>query len=160
VIDYGSFQFAAPIDPGVRWFVYAAREAGLNDARPLDALKPFPESYNGTIRVSLVRHPINFLYAHYLISQDGSQWEDWIMRVPPGFVTNQYARYRADSYIRIEDCPEAFASLLKIIGIDPEKLDRPFLREKPALPRAPLNPTLHKRILESEREVFTRFDYW
>ena len=131
------------------------------------------------LRVSLVRHPCDWLASCWSALRDGSRdvnhvgmfsrlaggtFDEWIrnyLNLMPGAVGDLYAKYRADSYLRLEDMPWALVELLEALGV-PEVFrglvaGLPRRNRSASTPR--WDPSLRRRVLEAERKTLEDFDY-
>lgn len=159
VIDYLQFQFAAPPGSGVDWFVQAAHAIGFGDHDIWEAYKPFPD-HHSNFRLSIVRHPCDWLAntcnACVEDSVDYSIQE--YLSKHSGRISKMFARYKADSYLRIEDMPEAFEESMEMFGVsNPERCRAIPL---PVRPTIEWDPILRRRVLEAEREFCETYDYF
>lgn len=81
--------------------------------------------------------------------------------VMPGAVGEMFKAYHADSYLRIEDMPWAFAELMESLEV-PQHLrqrcyDIPKQNCSPRLPK--YNSRLRRLVARAEREMMMDFDY-
>lgn len=176
MISYRLFDFASLPGTGASWMLSACRKVGLGHGELTQAHIPFRGRETSRLRISLVRHPCNWIEDCYLglknkriprehvggfIDCSLDSFEnfvlDYIKRIP-GEVGLLYHRYQADSVMRIEDVPVAFYELLESVGI-------PGTAVGP-LPRlghfaSPTwNPKLRRSVCSTEKDSMERFDYW
>ena len=71
MIDYRIFQVACPPLTGAKWLVQAAQLCGLGPGFTEHIYGLFPKEHSGLLRVSLVRHPCDWLTACYAHFQQG-----------------------------------------------------------------------------------------
>ena len=167
-IDYGYFHFAAPRLCGSVWFVQAAEAVGLGRADPRKAGELF-DGEAGGLRVSLVRHPCDFLATAFfkitpivgrVPSFDG--FVRGYLWAQPGSVGRLYDQYIADTVLRFEDLPGAFEELAVTVGIDRrlaalcKMIPLPF--QDLTLPR--WNQALRARVMRAEADIILRYDYY
>lgn len=180
MIDYTLFQFSCPPRTGTAWFIQAAQLAGLGPGFKRNAHAPFPaERKREVLRVSLVRHPCEWLASCYAALQEGgpdvghlgrfarlngASFDDYVrsyLREVPGAVGRLYAEYRADSFLRLEDMPWALVELLEAAGVP--KVFRGMVsrlpRQNPSASTPRWDPSLRRRVLDAERRTLEDFDY-
>ena len=188
MIHFTDFVFAAPPRTGSTWFVQAAAEVGLrpgvvnrkHEQFPDDHLQ-FPQETQG-LRVSLVRHPYNWLMSYYLgldggavnikevdvlvdLSRESKDLQTFLRRYVnemPGTVTRIFDSYQANTILRLEDFPwspiEFFASLgvrrRDWSGIE-DKAPVNFRKGKQPL----VHPFLRRDVCGAEEEFCDRYEY-
>lgn len=181
MIDYGKFQFACPSRTGTVWFLEAARLAGFGLATTkTQAHTLFPSKRECGFRVTLVRHPCDWLASYFeairqkmldvdcLVSWgqlDHTSFDGFIrsyLNEMPGAVGRLYAIYKADSYLRIEDMPWAFIELMEMIDVPYERRRRIVsIGKRNASGSLPLwNRRLRELVLEAESKPCCDFDYY
>ena len=156
--------------------IRACASVGFGQASLANAHVPFRGNQNTSkLRVSLVRHPCDWLEHCYLLLKSGAidkklVWgfgdsplysfevfvEDYLHRIPSevGLI---YQRYRADSVIRIEDMPLAFYELLDALGLPRSSMcSVPSIR-KPE--RQIWNSRLRRKACQTEKDVLECYDY-
>lgn len=175
MIDYGLFKFACPVYTGGRWFVRACGLAGLGEqvGKPFAEREGFAEPW----RVTLVRHPCDWLAIFYAeiigLGSSANKILPWgalprgsfskfvgsCLGSWPGEVGELYNRYRAETVLRIEDCPHALVEFLESVGVPKAMRDR-VKSFKPKLPWMPNWPKrLRQAMLEVEREACEAYEY-
>ncbi len=181
MIRYSCFQFATPPLTGGSWFVRAAQLAGLGLAWPIHAVEPFSESNDGTtLRVSLARHPLDWLeqcydamkhngvkrprlrrFTELRLDSPGDFLRDYLDKLP-GSISELYDEYRADTVLRIEDMPWALTELLEGLGIDPVLRDNATRMAVPTgeWKNAEVDPGLRRSLMNAERKISDAYDYF
>ncbi len=174
MIDYGPFQFAAAPRTGASRFFDACFESGLKDDRG-DIHSPF-DSTHAKLKVSLTRHPCEWLLAAYrargrlsILLPKGfggfcelcdTSEEEFIrdyLETEPGLVGRLILSYKAESYLKYDTLSSGFLDLMRAIG-------HPFNLVR--MPRPPVRATwtlsrdLFQQVLGAEREMAEHFDYW
>ncbi len=185
MIDYDTFQFACLPETGGTWFYQTLKSVGV----PIKKVEfggiysNFPKDRNGTLlRVSMVRHPCDWLSACYQLLNNVQQTEhhpeclfsfmlwtggikeatlnDFIiayLQHMPGHVSKLMLGYQADSYIPIEEMPWAMVEFLEMMGYR-----RP--NTFPPTTTLQLIPTmdddLRRQVVNAEREMCDAFDYY
>jgi len=176
MIDYKLLQFAAPPFVGADWFVRALQLAGLGPGFVARAYEPFSEGGRiDTVRVSLVRHPLNWLWLVYdsvkdegsarissfHVNVNGKSFEEFVesyLDGQSGWITSMFSSYEADIVQRIEDQPDAFLELMEQFNVDGDLSGCLYL--KPMLEVKPIcNDDLRIGLRRSEHEIFERYDY-
>ncbi len=137
MINYKRIQFASAPRTGSTYFMKAAAIAGLGEGFKAHVHKPFPEEPNAAVlRISMVRHPVDWLISYYTAIFPGStgiEEVDALLTLPgqdfdefayhylermPGHVNEVFDRYRSNTNLRIEDAPwnviEMFESITKL----------------------------------------------
>jgi len=185
MINYdGKFEFASAPKTGVSWFLRAAQLAVLGPGFYQHATVPFPDGKSDLLRVSLVRHPVEWLIAAYnceprcngigpFLRRDGAYgqevFEEYLrryLRERPGSVGEMMLRYKADSYMRTEDMPDAFVELARSVGMPKELLSNRLFRVRPTVSQRhsmlveAMDRNVRRRIIEAESEFCIRFDYF
>jgi len=176
MIDYGSFQFAAPAFSGVDWFVNACEAVGLGATSVYQAEAPFT-SVDSKLRISLVRHPCSILEDCYTALVDGKPLQAWeplsdlvtddfesfvwdYLKYKRGFISGVFGTYQAGSVMRAEDMPWAAMEFFDSLGIeDLHPLDLP-LSNYTLRPRMYWMSSLRRKVMEAEEEFCDRCEYW
>ncbi len=176
------FHFAACPRTGSTWFIKAAAIAGLGEAFKAKLHDPFPARAQrlASLRVSLVRHPCDWLASYWASIHPGrvgvrevdalpvamASFDSFIkayLRSMPGQVGRIFASYNADTYLRLEDMPWAAVELFETIGVQRgqtalvEKLDPQNVTRQELRPH--WDAKLRRRVLEAEQEMCERYDY-
>jgi hypothetical protein len=179
MIRYKDFDFAAPILTNVDWFMSSMQIAGLScEGSKTSALKPFSMDVKKILRVSLVRHPYDWLLDYYRMLKGTHYWTatipaiekfisyrkdsfkifiDEYVEKSPGVLSNFFSLYAADTCLRMEDFPWAIYELLESLGkygnksYFPQKIGNSGLLYEADI--------LHK-IVESEKEFCEHYDYY
>lgn len=193
MIDFKDFQFACPPRTGTLWALKAMATVDFSKYHFIHSRKntdnlvrethvPFPKTNNqNKIKVSLVRHPCDWLTSYYLNwnkMELGTCFaslefnplfrtsfidfvQDYLYRAK-GAVGRLYNKYQADTCLRIEDCPWAMLEFLSCY----KELSNDVANEIVKLPKQNISPTtvewdpkLHKRVMEVEKELTERYDY-
>lgn len=179
----GCFDFSCPPRTGTAWVLGACQLAGLGPGFRHQAHVPFPvREHHDTLRVTLVRHPCDWLASCYAVIKRGSMdtnhlgafeglgrscFDDFVraycynMEGGIGKLFHIYIQ-GADSCLRIEDMPWALLELLESCGV-PEDARKRFatLGKQNVSPSLPTwDNKLRKRVLEAEGEIVEHFDYY
>jgi hypothetical protein len=177
MIDLGPFFYAAPPRCGTTWVINAAVAVGLKEGFKATVHLPPENSTKKKLLITTVRHPCDWLVSYWTSIYPGKigvpavdrfadlpiDFDDFIrlyLTRMPGYVSKMFLIYRADSYIRLEDLPQAFHDVLG--SYDIEQRDRCLTIPKQNFNRKefPLwNPSLYDRVLDSEAEAMERFEY-
>ena len=194
------FEFAAPPRTGVSWFVRACREAGLgmfgqkrfSEELSIGAsfLQWLPHAERPRLRVSIVRHPCDWLKSIYEVLQTGKtevrlgdglafryfcaygfggqheiSFDDFVIRYldeRSGLIGDIFNSYQSDVRMRLGDMPWGFVELLESFDVKQTVLDR--VANVPIQGRIPLqikwDPVLRRRLIESEAEFCQSLDYY
>lgn len=177
MIVYDGFSFATAPRTGATWFIRAAQLAGFGPGFHSHAVTPFPEENNKQIRVSLVRNPWQWLrsfHSHDVACNHVGKLGTIDKKLPfdryVQFYLNHYAGaigrlllgYKADSFIKCEDLPDAFVELARSLGVSPAFLNNPFFH---VLPWPDItagffaDPALRHRVMSAEAELCEMADY-
>ena len=179
MIRYGSFDFACPPRTGTYWFIRAVQLAGFGPGFKDRAHAEFGPRRNGVLRVSLVRHPCDWLASCYapikrkepdanqlgrfvtLPSDSFHSFVSGYIEEMPGEVGRKYAEYRADVCLRIEDMPWAVLELLESLrGTMPHRRLVAELKPQNVSPSVPdWNVDMRRVALDCEDVVAERYDY-
>ena len=184
-VRYDQFRFASVPRSGTTWFLAACEEAGLGKRYKATVHEPFNASDGNIFKLSLIRHPYNWLVSYFKaiapgmtgvpvvdklsFSVDGWYTEgdfpsfvSLYLNECPGQVGRIFESYGADSYLRIEDMPWAATEFFASLGIEP------WLRNR-CRSMAPTNtskgiiykdPKLYQLVMEAEKEMCERYDYY
>ncbi len=173
MIDYGHFLFAAPPRTGTGWFARAAYLAGFDKEDHTQAHSPFVNG-NPSFRVSLVRHPCNYLSSCY-----ASQWgifkfvsfvhkesfNDFVRRYllhHSKCIGQLFNQYTADTVMRLEDMPWAFIEFIGSLMPKKPRRDSISKLEKmnvsSELPK--WDPGLRRLVIEAEKEICDKYEYY
>lgn len=180
MIEYEQFCFAAPPRTASLWFRTAARICGLTELNVDDGYHTF--GITGKLKVSIVRHPFDWLCSCYSSLQAGTLDPDNIVAIGelnyqstlevflydylamcPGHIKKLFDFYQANSVMRVEDLPGAFLELATTLGVD--RKWRYVICDLPALNCSAYNSyDLPKGMLEAvvkaEKELCETYDYW
>lgn len=179
MIRYGHFDYAAAPRTGTSWFVLAAYSAGYGNGGHFYVHDLFPTKHDGTLRISTVRHPADWLMSYYnaiypakigveqvdrfagLTGRSFDQFVANYLQHMPGSIGKMMCSYDADSFIRIEDTPLAFADLMKSMGVSEKVASRCYgITRANASHRKPYwSPSLLDRVIEAEHDFVTHFEY-
>lgn len=180
MIENKYFQFAAAPRTGTTWFMKACEDAGLGRGFKAHVHDPFPGRTGLCFRVSLIRHPIDWLASYFanihgsnlgllplevirtLPTGDFEQFIQAYLDICPGEVGRIFVMYGADSYIKVEDFPNAFSELLAAFDLSKRTQRRCHLipvcnqsrKEKPVW-----NPQLRAAVMAAEEKFMRDFEY-
>ena len=183
MIDYGLFRFASPPRTGTTWFRKACLACGLGDPGRTGVHEPHEDEPTSILRVSLVRHPADWLRSYWSSIHPGvigvsavdsfrhlgreggfDRFVRECLQFAPGQVGLMVERYNADTVLRLEDMPWALIELLESLGV-PESKSRRCLSLGPQntsssglLPA--WSAVLRRRVMAAEEELAERFDYF
>ena len=140
MLIYPQFDFAAPPCVYAHWFSHVCAKSGLcAESNFPGPFKPSPNLTNGRMVLSIIRHPMTWLYAYFdtLKAKEirvpeidifrscyqGSQnrfpvFVDSYLRKCPGAITRMYQAYHATQVLRVEDLPGSAIELLQSVDID------------------------------------------
>jgi len=175
-IDYGPFEFATAPGTGAEWFTSAMSACGMLRASVNDAVVGFDGESNGKLRVSMVRHPLSWLRALWegkivcpfsgsgLLDCDhrGFSFREFVGKNAmhcEGRLSELVLSYRANSFLRLEDLPDAFHDLMEAVGVDSRKMPLPPVPDA-LVSRGMLPADTYTRLIEAERDLIDLFDYW
>lgn len=177
MIDFGSFEFAAPPGVGADWVMRALLKAGIQ--RPLGgeywSSFDFSPHRQKSLRVSMVRHPCDLLAVCWremneevngrplpfsALRRDSFDAfvRDFLLS-HPGRIGRLFDLYQADTCMRYEDQPWALLELLESVGVPAQM--RKFAKKVPR-PPSPIirwDKSLRRRVVESEKETMEKYDY-
>ena len=179
-IDYTLFTFSCVPYSGEDWFTKAAQCAGLEYKSLHQAHPPFQaRKTQDEIRVSLVRHPCDWLEQVYVAHQHGSlngyagrfgllRTESFplfiyhYLDMIPGEITQLWKQYEADVYQRYEDQPLALAELLESLDVPTcfVELVKQVPKAGPVFRNPVWDKSLRRLVMETESELCEHFDYW
>lgn len=71
-VEYERFQFASAPRTGSTWFLKAASISGLGDGSKSKVHIPFPDDNSKTLRVSMVRRPVDWMASYWASIYPGS----------------------------------------------------------------------------------------
>jgi hypothetical protein len=179
MIDLQLFQFSTAPRTGTAWLLKAASLAGLGDHSEDKAHQPHATGPSQLLRVSLVRHPCDWLASYYsgvhrrstnspadsFMQCDNSSFESFVrsyLRTMPGGVGQVFFAYNADSYMKLEDMPWAFAELLESAGVPRPLRQRIYdlKAQNCSSRRVSLKGKLRRQVLEAEERLVEEFDYY
>lgn len=182
MIDYGIFQFASAPRTATTWFRKVAFAAGLGERSAAGIHVPH-EPRGGVLRVSMVRHPADWLASYYRTVQGGHVGvgavdvfmgmakeskclNDFLKRYvaeKPGYVGYMFDAYNADTIIRLEDLPWAMQSVLEGAGVK-RSLAIKSIRLSPQNVSTGLvsimHPDLRRKVVEVDSEFCEEYGYW
>lgn len=186
-VDFGSFEFACPPEMGEAWIVKACKLAGLGgEIGKQDVHQPFDKGQGKTLRVSMVRHPCDWLSDVYASFRRGNcsgngqldrLWklflgmenemfdcfvEDYL-NLMPGEVNDVFGRYKCDTRMKSEDMPWALVELLDSCGVSEEECNKiktlwPTIEQMNV--ERKWQPDVFQAVLEAEDELCLDFDYY
>lgn len=180
MIDYYHFDYASPPRTATTWFMNAAFQVGLIRGYHPDVHIPWQCERGYQLRITTVRHPCAWLASYFAAIYPGHvgvPCVDQFAKLPafdfdnfvrgylyhmPGAVWQMFQAYEADSYIRIEDLPDAAIELFRACGLSRSACQQcrnlpPQNRNGRVLPRWSL--VLFDRVCEAEQEMIEYFDY-
>ena len=182
MIDYGPFRFAAAPRTGSTWFLNAMNTVGFQGGSKATVHIPHKDEKCPTLRVSLVRHPCDWLRSYFtaiypgncgipevdtLLSIKADDFDTFIngyLWQHEGQVGRIFKAYHADSYIRTQDILYGTIDLLISVGVPLNKWD--FLSPAPVnasvgpkhlLPR--WKPHLRQLVCKKEEELMENFNF-
>jgi len=174
MITYEQFEFAAPPFSGASWFVNASNRLGLGNVSFCRAYQPFPLDPSPFLRVSLIRHPCDWLLdcfrEKHAIEIDGfntlprgnfDTFVDAYLQILPGAIGKLFNQYQADTVLKIEDMPWALVELAEALGVPTSAQDR--IRDMSQYQIAPYrwdDNRARERVLEAELDFCERYDYF
>lgn len=178
MIDYPSFQFASAPRTGTTWFLKACAIAGFGEGHKFAVHKHFVGG-GPKIRVSCVRHPVDWLRSYFCEIYPGSvgvpvidqltsvyaanfgEFIYGVCRDFPGVIGEIFDSYTADSVFRLEDQPHATVEFFGQLGVDSALTEkcRQMNAQNPGKGWADVTPVMRGRIYEAERDLYERYDY-
>jgi len=177
MIDFKLFQFASLPRTGVGWFLRATEAIGLKRSERREAFSEFTNlEDDDAYRISLVRHPCSWLLScyksieakdadHLMLSLNTLPHETFeeFVRAYLQQLSGAYGMwmnmYKANSYLRIEDVPHTFEESMLMLNISYAMAQRCRGVAKLNISHS-WNPTLHRLVMESEKELCETFDYY
>ncbi len=169
------FAFATAPNTGEDWFIEACRLVGLTHIG-CSCLCLAHERFQKSdlLKVSLVRHPFDWLYHTWWVAsvcKHAEPFTDFERDIPWSNYLDQYLRnqageigrlltsYEADSYIRFEDLPDGLRELRSSLGVKGSMID---LMPPSVLPlkRTPADRNSKRSVCDAEKELCDAFDYW
>lgn len=174
MIDYGRFQFAAPLGTRTGWIMNTCKYAGLKilPSSPGNVFEPFESTYSEKFRLSVVRHPCDWLAVLYqeawpaassnpsgkisnLVTRTFDEFIRHYLAMMPDGVTKMFAAYGADVCLRFEDFPWCFHQFLESIGIQVTKTEtRLNLTSTPVW-----NSDLYREVKRANQDFCERYEY-
>jgi len=185
-VEYPFFSFAAPPRTGCDHFIEACRIAGLGKTDRIDAIRHFPRNNDGKhLRVSLVRHPCQWLGSVYaalndfgtesspnmhgigtaFIVLDKSTFDDFVrsyLQMSPTGVSCLFDQYKADTRLRSEDMPWCLLELFETFEVPKVLLGlvETYWRSKVFDVVPEWTPHLYQQVLDAEWEFCEAYDYY
>ena len=180
MIDYGSFLFACPPRTGTTWFVKACQLVGLGVGFTDKAHTPFCCKKDCNIKISLVRHPCNWITSCYsaVVNKDpcylflgpftcldttslNSFVRDYLNKFP-GYISILFSKYKADTYMRLEDMPWAFIEFAESLGSGLYNIDlcRNLKKQNVTETLYFMKPEYRDKLRESDRLLYDTYDYY
>lgn len=181
MIDYKHFQLACPPHTGSTWCIKACALAGLGEATKTDLHKPFPSDGGQFVpRIATVRHPGDWLFSYFqnagqtnlpLVdvllplqrrSLGYSQFVREIIEHIPGQVGRIMNAYKADTYIRTDELTDGFTDYLEAFGLDVSEvmyLGPQNTSRQPSISRVKLSGALYSKLMGSEHDLVSRFEF-
>lgn len=182
MIHYKKFSFASPPRTGSTWFLKACVEIGIgNDSHSKAKLHVPPPVGDTSYRVSIVRHPYDWLESYYYALEGGTiqvecvdvfvpyvrqahtfrQFVSLYLRHLPGEVGKMFDFYRPNNVFRVEDLPWAAIEFFQSIGVPEKRTNR--LRDLPVANARKIAQAKDRRlrtlILDAEESYCDRYDY-
>ena len=184
MIDYKQFQFAACPRTGSTWVMRAAFIAGFGEGSKVDLHIPAPPNYKGTLNVTLVRHPYDWLASYYYFLQGGAVgltlidslcsiareafcFEDFVLLYAErhaGTYTKIIESYHGDSVIRTEELTDGIIELFDTLGASDYALQ--LIRQTPPsnidsgkAERNDSIPYLQEIVRRAEGDLYEQFAY-
>lgn len=179
MITYKLFEFATTPRTGTTWFMNAAYAVGLGNGFKSDVHLLFPKQRGTLPRVTLVRHPCDWLRSYYqaiypaklglptdVLSdfRDASDFDMFVrmyLRRRPGEVGRIFDSYKADVCLRTEDLNVSFPDFCVQLGMRAVQADKAKRIPRYNCTKQPAfwNPALHERVLTAEAHMLERYDY-
>jgi len=180
MIDYGEFQFACPPRTGSLWFIEACKLTGLGYGTIEEAHELFPSNRNGcSIRVSLVRHPCDWLascfstisagngkgYLAQFYALDRASFDSFVrsyLLTFPGFIGKLFSMYKSDTCMRLEDMPWAFMEFVETFGVsyNNARLCKNLRKQNVSGSIIKWNKLLREKVMNSESDFCDRYEYF
>lgn len=181
MIDYGVFRYAGPPRTGSTWVLKAAALAGLGEGQKAKLHEP--HSPGASLKVSTVRHPVDWLKSywaeihggcvgvpavdwfavHARSSEDFPEFVERYLAEQPGAVSRMFLSYGADSWIRTDELAWGFCDLLESAGVPRKQRELVLALPRQCCARRPLPDLpdpLRRRVLEAERRIVEEFEFF
>ena len=188
-IDYKHFRFATAPRTGTTWFIQACEAAGLGKGYKAHVHALFTDEEKGAFKVSLVRHPYDWLTSYFkailpgstgvpevdklrfirsdvpmstMIDSDFENFVNQYLRECPGQVGRMFDSYGADSYLRLEDMPYAASELFASFDVPPHLRNkcRYIDPQNKSKQYITKDLELYSRVMEAEREMVDKYEYY
>lgn len=183
MIDFQLFNYAGPPRTGTTWMAHAMYAATGVETFKTHVHVPWTVSQEiGELRVTTVRHPLNWLASYYREIHSGSIGVPVVDRFAkeiqadsfsafvrdyldktPGQVGRIFDSYSANICLRVEDFPHNLIELLRSLGIPYAQAVKAHIPAKNTAKQksrlAIWNPALLTAVAESERDTMERFGY-
>ncbi len=182
MIDYGIFQFASPPRTATTWFRKVAFRAGLGEMSAAGIHTPH-EPRGDVLRVSVVRHPADWLRSYYTTIQGGHVGVgcvDKFMNLAkrsdclndflvsylaelPGAVGWMFDAYNADTILKIEDLPWAMQGVLEGAGVKRSQAHKAIEISPQNVSRGVMpimSPILRRDVVAAEADFCSEYEYW
>lgn len=101
-------------------------------------------------------------WEHLLFLDSSSSFPIFVqlyLQVCPGAISSMFLSYDADSFLRIEDMPQALSSLVKSLGIDYSG-QFPFFDLVPPMDLAKEIGSVKSEFIAAEKVIYDAFDYF
>lgn len=183
MIDFQLFNYAGPPRTGTTWMAHAMHASLRIVTYKTQVHVPWTVSQEvGELRVTTVRHPLNWLASYYreihpgsigvpvvdqfhkeLSTDSFSQFVRDYLDKTPGQVGRVFDAYSADICLRVEDFPFNVIELLRSLGIPYSQAMKARIPAKNTAKRksqpAIWNPALLEAVAVCERDTMERFGY-
>ena len=194
MLQYELFDFACPERTGGLWFWKASQLAGLGigftrayelEDAPKIQTRFSRVNKDNKLRVSLVRHPCDWLASFYASFPKRPKKGVCLIGPCPiagfdvhvekildylenprsciGFsIKGMFNAYKADVVVRLEDMPWAYIELLESLGVGEEYRDnvRQLKPQNVSTNLPKWNPELRKRVMKAEKEMCDEYEYF
>lgn len=178
MIDYGDFQFAGPPGTGSLWFSQVMRPyRTVQYISSGGVYVPFEGYPKNTLRVSLVRHPCDWLSVWFDRLRDGYELPPilksffdnfdqtdltWFIKsyldLKPGAISKLFLSYDSDSYLRTEDLPWAVFEFMEMVAIpNTEPLPATTVLQLASVLK---DSVLYHEVIQADKEMVDAFDYF
>ncbi len=174
MIRFNRFCFAALPGTGVNWLLKAMQLCGSGIVLSDRAHEPFESVGPASLKLSLVRHPLDWLTWYFLLGRHKhypglAEFEEldtgfypiflsqYLDRMP-GKLTQLMLGYDGDSYMRYEDFPKSFLEFSESIDIEKEHLTHTHFQKFPRTRAIPCY--WNNRVMQAEKELVDEFDYF
>lgn len=181
MIDYGTFQFAAPPRTGTTWFLKSCSMVGLGRGDKAHVHSPSPPNVT-RLNVSLIRHPYDWLCSYYhalkggstgvtdvdtltpLVrnTKDFSSFIHWYTKSHSGTVSRMFDSYNADTVMKTEELKWSVVEFFDSLNIRGKLLEGvKNLPPQNVGTNRPIkiNLKLREKICEAESSFCNRYDY-